>query len=329
MSPSGRGQCSTASTASNSHQTNEKNGKKNVKKSEKNEKKNNKSDETVDETSSNSEFLKHYEEKLRMLEAGFNAKLEALYKVIDQKDEMMGKLNREIGELKQSYNYLSQETADLKKSQEEFSGYIENQFDNTKKAMVEMKSKTIDLEDRSRRSNLVFYNVAEVANGVNEDCEQNIVNLLDSLHIFPPGDNEVWIDRAHRLGQKSPENGTRPRPIIVKFTYFKQKNLIIASGNKFRHSHVNVSEDFSRETLGIHKELHYHGKQAKEAFNDPIKSLVHYKVSYKRLVVTYRANKSDSNSRTFVKNFNLNYIQKNPGWFMPQMQRLDTDGDSV
>ena len=65
------------------------------------------------------------------------------------------------------------------------------------------------------------------------------------------------------------------------------------------------------------------------AFNDPIKSLVHYKVSYKRLVVTYRANKSDSNSRTFVKNFNLNYIQKNPGWFMPQMQRLDTDGDSV
>ena len=182
------------------------------------------------------------------------------------------------------------EIVDLKKSQKEFSGYIENQFDNTKnkKAMVEMKSKTIDLEDRSRRSNLVFYYVAEVANGVNEDCEQNIVNLLDSLHIFPPGDNEVWIDRAHRIGRKSPENGTRPRPIIVKFTYFKQKKLIIASGNKFRHSHVNVSEDFSRETLGIHKELRYHGKQAKEAFNDPIKSLVHYKVSYKRLVVLIR-----------------------------------------
>ena len=68
--------------------------------------------------------------------------------------------------------------------------------------MVEMKSKTIDYEVCSRRSNLVFYNVAEVANGVNEDCEQNIVNILDSLHIFPPGDKEVWIDRAHRLGQK-------------------------------------------------------------------------------------------------------------------------------
>ena len=116
---------------------------------------------------------------------------------------------------------------------------------NLKINLVEMKSKTTDLEDCSRRSNLLFYNVTEVANGVNEYCEQNIVNILDSLHIFPPDDNEVWIDRAHRHGRKSPENGTRPRPIIVKFTYLKQKKLIIASGNKFRHSHVNVIEDFS------------------------------------------------------------------------------------
>ena len=264
-----------------------------------------------------------------MLEAGFNAKLDALYKVIDQKDEMIGKLNRDIGELKQSCNYLSQETSDLKKSQKEFSGYIENQFEDNKKAVAEVKSKTIDLEDRSRRSNLVFYNVAESPNGVNEDCEQKIVNVLASLHIFPPGEKEVWIDRAHRLGRKSPENGTRPRPIIVKFTYFKQKEVIIANGNKFRNSHVNVSEDFSRETLRIHKELREHGKQAKEAFNDPIKSLVHYKVSYKRLAVTYHADKSDNNSKTFVKSFNLSYIQNNPNWFMPQVQRLDTDGDSV
>ena len=36
-------------------------------------------------------ILEHYEEKLRMLQADFNAKLEALDKVIDQKDEMKAK----------------------------------------------------------------------------------------------------------------------------------------------------------------------------------------------------------------------------------------------
>ena len=41
------------------------------------------------------------------------------------------------------------------------------------------------------------------------------------------------------------------------------------------------------------------------------------------------SNKSDPYSRIFVKNSNLNYIQNNPGWFVPRMQRLDTDGDSV
>ena len=40
--------------------------------------------------------------------------VEALYKVLEQKDDTIGKLQAEIGELKVGYNFLSKETSQLK-----------------------------------------------------------------------------------------------------------------------------------------------------------------------------------------------------------------------
>ena len=179
-----------------------------------------------------------------MLEISFNSKLDALYKVIDQKDEVIGKLNRDIGELKQSFDFLSKETSDIKKSQAEVSKYLENEIENTSKSIKEVKNKTVDLEDRSRRQNLIFYNFAEASYGEQEDCDKMVEDFLDSQNFFP--DEQIWIDRAHRLGRRSPGSDTRPRPIIVKFSYFKQKDRVIKNGIKLRNSHINVSEDFSR-----------------------------------------------------------------------------------
>lgn len=264
-----------------------------------------------------SETEADYDDKIRLLEATFQAKLDALYKVIDQKDAVIGRLNIEIGELKQGYNFLSKETTEIKKSVVDNAEAIKCRVDQTDEKIKDVKMKTVDLEDRSRRCNLVFFNFPEQSRFATEDCEETVENLLISLGIFSP-DVEIWIDRAHRLGRRRPEHDTKPRPIIVKFSYYKQKEKILQCGAKFRNTHINMSEDFSKETLLVHNQLRKLGKDAKESlYNDPNKAIKYYKVTYRRLAVTYSVNKNDPNARTFTRSFSLDDINGRQNWFVP------------
>ena len=79
-----------------------------------------------------------------------------------------------------------------------------------------------------------------------------------------------------------------------------------------------MSEDYSKETIHIHNQLRKHGKEAKEFhFKDNNKAIKYYKVTYRRLVVTYTTNKHNSDAATFVRSFSLKYIQDNTNWSIP------------
>ena len=242
------------------------------------------------------EKLKQLEEKLKNVELSLKSEIKTLYNIIKQKDDVIGNLNIQIGELKRSCDYLTKETADLKSSQENATKTIETKIESTAKFIHEVKSKTVDLEDRSRPENLVFFNFTEVPDETPEKCEQYIKDLIYKLNILPH-DEELYIDRAHRLGHKNPECINKPRPIIAKFAYFKQKQEIIRNGHKFKTCPINVSEDYSRETIKEHKLLREHAKNAVEVFNDPIKALVSYKITYRRLLVTYSTNKNKQDAK--------------------------------
>ena len=214
-----------------------------------------------------------YEEKFKMFQASVQGQLDTLHRILDKKDDTIAKLNKEIGELKKGYSFLSAELSDLKKSQEEHETDTDKKFKETEKVIYETKNKTTDLEDRSRRSNLVFFNIPEETQDINENCEGKIGQMLDSLNMAMPDGEATFIDRAHRLGKRTPECLNKPRPIIVKFTFYKLKQFILRNGYKFKNSPVNMSEDFSRETLDVHKKLYTHGKHAANAFEDPMKAI--------------------------------------------------------
>ena len=147
-----------------------------------------------------------------------------------------------------------------------------------------------------------------------------VVQLLRSLKILD-GEDTIWIERAHRLGRRKP-GIDKPRPVIVCFSYFKQKQEIIRNGAQFKNSSINVSKDFSREMLEEHRKLRTYGDNAKLAYNNDMKAIKYYKVTYRRLVVTYTVNKSDPNAATFVRSFTLRDIAQNPGtWFIPRDMR--------
>ena len=195
-----------------------------------------KGDKVNKQITKHTNLIKKLEEKMKDMETSFNAKIEALHVVIEAKEKVLSKLNQEVGYLKSeldnikdSNNFLSQETTDLKHQAE---------TSNTKyeQDIREIKEKTVDLEDRSRRNNLVFFGVAETAGPrETENCELLIIQqvLIEGSVIRQEDIHEPLFDRVHRLGPKKP-NQERPRPIIARFTSYLDKEDILKKSFRFK-----------------------------------------------------------------------------------------------
>lgn len=108
--------------------------------------------------------------------------------------------------------------------------------------MKSIAYKSIDMEARSRRNNLVFRGFLE---NTGEDCIQLIRDFLqnrlaiDSRHIY--------IARAHRLGRLAPNRRYQSRPIIVNFRDYGDTELIMGKVRMLKGTPFSVDFDFPRE----------------------------------------------------------------------------------
>ena len=268
---------------------------------------------------------KYFDHKLLLIQTETNGRISAMNDVLKSKDEVINKLNIEIGELKATCNFLTKETTELNKKIEG----NETKISNAMKHHNDLVEKTVDLEDRSRRNNVIFYNIKEQEG---EDCDSIITGFLKSHGFFRP-DYILEIDRAHRLGRKRSNNdGQRPRPIIVRFSFFKDKDLIIKKGKLFKGTEVSASEDFSKVTVELHKKLRNYAKEAKHSLaNNSTQDICigNYKVTYKRISITYKKKNSDNPVPLFSRSFSLQEIESNHEWFVPQVQSVRSTYNAV
>jgi hypothetical protein len=117
-------------------------------------------------------------------------------------------------------------------------------------------------------------------------------------------DAPMCFDRAHRLGGIK-KNAKHPRPVIVKFTFYRNKEHVLSQGYKLKGYREGMSEDFSKATLSEHKELAKYGKTAKDS--NLIKG---YRIKY-RTISAQHVNPRDV-EKTFNKAYSLQFIKKNP-----------------
>ncbi len=104
--------------------------------------------------------------------------------------------------------------------------HLEKQVDKLQSGNKELLAKTEDLENRSRRNNLRII-------GLPEGCEGRAATALMSkffVDLLQDGSftDLPELDRAHRTLRAKPAEGERPRPIIVWFLCFQQKQQVIA-----------------------------------------------------------------------------------------------------
>ncbi|XP_077553111.1 uncharacterized protein LOC144167823 [Haemaphysalis longicornis] len=112
-----------------------------------------------------------------------------------------------------------------------------------------LEHKVIDLEDRSRRNNIIVFGIPEdeketadaLANTIVEGVFKNVLGVQLSS-----------IERMHRLERKQ---ANKNRPVILKLFDYREKAEVLANCFKLKGTDISVSEDFSLVTREKRKKL--------------------------------------------------------------------------
>ena len=148
--------------------------------------------------------------------------------------QQISELKKEINELRQSIEHTEKVLEDKVARVEENLGHIESRVQEIYDYQLDptfIEDKLIDLEDRSRRNNLRVDGIKERPNEISEDCENELHTLFkESLGI----EEEVVIERTHRVKTDKSKKGNTPRTIVCRILNYKDKVKILRHAEKLK-----------------------------------------------------------------------------------------------
>ena len=182
------------------------------------------------------------------------------------------KMEKIVNDLKRDNKYLKQQNQEMSKQINE----LKTSFFRLESRTTEAERKHEHLEAMSRRDNLKFFGIEDQEKETWEQSEDKVREYMrKELNL---DDSEIKIERAHRLPNKS-----SPRPIIVKFSFYKDRETVLrayrqkrkddnnedTSGgqtdNELRQRPVRVSEDFPERVTKMRTKLFPFLKSCREA----------------------------------------------------------------
>ena len=114
--------------------------------------------------------------------------------------------------------------------------HISKRVDAVEEELRLVKTKLERMEAQERRNNLVFFGLRENERETDEEAEESLRLMLDELLGIPA----ISIERCHRLGRR----GTPNRPVIVKFSFFKEREMVLKKRSMLRGTRIFVDEDY-------------------------------------------------------------------------------------
>ena len=119
-------------------------------------------------------------------------------------NQRLDNLSKEIADLKESLEFTQEETeGKFSMLNEKISTMEKNLFSLKKDIDIIQTTKlrwAIDTEDRSRRNNLRIHGIKEGKSETWEECEERINCFLEEK--LDIDTREIWIEQAHRVGEK-------------------------------------------------------------------------------------------------------------------------------
>ena len=217
-----------------------------------------------------------------------NVTLEKLLSSVSMVSQKVKSLETKITGVQSSMEKIKTTTdehaATLKKLQDDFQETCA-QNEDTKAECNKLKDKLDEIEDRSRRNNLLFAGIPQEDPAENWQQSEDLIK--DTIRTKLNITEDIDIERAHRIPNGPKSSGAAP--IIVKFNNFKDKQKILSASNKLKGSNIYINQDYCNATRMIHRALLAKKREIKS-------EVQRVDLKYRKLVVT----DNDGNKSTIV-----------------------------
>ena len=131
---------------------------------------------------------------------------------------------------------------------------LQAQAERQSEKFFTLKEKANEAEQYSRRNCVRLYGIPEAkpkTKSEREDTDSAVLNLAQGkLGVDLKRED---IDRSHRVGPPK-EDRKSPRPIIIKLTTYRARQLLIANRRKLKGSHIGIDEDLTHQNRSLLEE---------------------------------------------------------------------------
>lgn len=169
-------------------------------------------------------------------------------------DEKLSQMFDKLNSLEQSNNEIMKISQQMSSVQAKMNN-VEQQTVNHDLFLKVLAYKSIDIEARSRRCNLVFHGLAE---GKNENLSEILSTFMwNELGI---DSEDLYIDRYHRLGslykaKQRQRTDTPRRPIIIAFRDYSDIDRILGAAFMLKGSGYSITKDYPKEIVSARQRL--------------------------------------------------------------------------
>ena len=205
-------------------------------------------------------------ELLATQERSFKSMVELFFESVKNEVKEVRSL---VTDLKESLLFTQKDVDDTKFKIESLNmklNKVEDDLNENYTDIEQLYDNLENLENHSRRNNVKIFGIPEKPEKDGpelwEHCESAVRQEIESK-LKIKGRN-MAIERAHRVGRRHAPtrhllNGTkvksRPRPIVVKFLLWKDKEKVIKAARTIKPKEVQFLEDFSQRTLDRRREI--------------------------------------------------------------------------
>lgn len=201
---------------------------------------------------------------------------------------------------------------------------LRKEVNELKQKECEQNETILDTQTRNMKQNLLFMGIEEIdeiETYKHENVEHIIHEFLrNQMKISKPIDFHV----VHRIGLRK-RFQTYPRPIVAKFVYLKDRDLVKFSGKELKGTHYSVNEQFPKEIVQRRKSLYPVMRNAKRNPDNKVK-LVKDKlyINDQLYSPTERQNiKSNNDTKRYEQDDRFNRDNFNKGRIFYQSRKLE------
>ena len=214
--------------------------------------------------------------------ANIETKLTTLDKIESRLNKMetkFGSMDNEIIDCKKRISTLDQSAQFLSNAHDDLKGLklkvdtINSGVELTKNENKEVRDKLVDIESQNLKQNLVFFELEEASENnegakggatgekggatgstYNENCVNKILEFCENQLKIENAKDKITLEKAYRLGKR--KNGAaKPRPIVVKFRKFEDREMIRSVSNRLKNTNYGISPQYPKEVLERRKKL--------------------------------------------------------------------------